>query len=276
MKLSSSIFLHIAKRIPVGYWKLIRFVAANDPALWDYPIRLARCPGREMRADLRETVYTGLFREGAIPHQMGFDKVVTRLLRPGDVVYDVGANVGYTSLLFSALVGDGGQVISLEPVPRSFELLYRSCRECKNIICLNVAASNTSEDLLINASTMLDRSSAKWVRNTESIRVPADTLDSLVEMHGFPKLVKIDVEGFESAVFRGMKNILGRETPPMIIFEALDESSRLESESIIELYAAASYSFYRIGHDGILEVFDNPIGSSDYLALPNWALDRVS
>ena len=80
-----------------------------------------------LRADLRETIYTGLLRTGVIPQQTGFDRVCEQLLRPGDVVFVVSANVDYISMFFSSLVGENRQVVSFEPVPRSFELLHRAC-----------------------------------------------------------------------------------------------------------------------------------------------------
>lgn len=276
MKLVSKALLFVAKRIPIGYWRIINFVASRDSALWDYPIQLKCCAGRVLRADLRESVYTGLFRAGAIPHQLGFDRVCKRLLRSADVVFDVGANVGYTSMLFSSLVGENGLVVGLEPVPRSFDLLQRSCGGVQNIKCVNVAASSMPGELRIHVSDMLDKASAIGDGVANYVAVKADTLDSLASTYGLPQFVKIDVEGFEETVIEGMKQILGMQNAPIIIFEALNDSCRIGSRTAIERYAVSGYSFYRIGSGGELLNFDDSHGSSDYLAMPEWAAARLS
>lgn len=278
MKLVSKALLYVARRIPVGYWRIIRFAASRDRALWDYPLPLKCCPGLSLRADLRESVYTGIFRTGAIPHQQGFDRVCERLLRKGDVVFDVGANVGYTTMFFSSLVGEDGLVVSLEPVPRSFALLQRACGggRLPNVKCLNIAASNAEGELEMFVSEMLDRASVIEESGSVTVTVQADTLDSLATKFGFPRFVKIDVEGFEATVIEGMQAILHQENSPIIVFEALNDSCRLQSCALIERHAIGHYSFHRIGISGELLRFDEQQGSSDYLALPEWASARLS
>lgn len=274
MKLVSKILLYVARQIPVGYWRIIRFTASIDQTLWDLPLPLKCCPGLSLRADLREPVYTGVFRTGAIPHQIGFDRVCKRLLRKDDIVFDVGANVGYTSMYFSTLVYDG-LVVSLEPVPRSFALLQRTCEGRPNIKCLNVAASRTYGKLNIFPSDMLDRATVICEPSSDTVSVRAVTLDSLVTNYGYPRFVKIDVEGFEEHVIEGMQSIFRHKNNPIIIFEALNDSCRLKSRTIIEHHANDDYSFYRIGTSGELLSFDDESGSSDYLALPEWGTARL-
>jgi FkbM family methyltransferase len=274
MKLVSEILLFIARIVPMGYWRIIRFAAARDSALWNYPIKINCCPGRELRADLRESVYTGMFRTGSIPHQLGFEKMLQRTIEKEDVVYDVGANIGYTSMLFSTLVGENGLVVSLEPVPRAFDLLERTCKDYSNIKCLNIAASREAGDLNLYVSDMLDRSSAISSEGGRLVSVKAEPLDSLSDKFGNPDFVKIDVEGFEESVIMGMKKILGSKRSPVVIFEALSNSCRVSCRELIEKNALIHYDFFRVGNKAELRSFDDDFGSSDYIAIPEWAMTR--
>ena len=122
MKLLSRIALALARRLPRGYWRVTRFAARRDPALWDLPLPLRHLPNKMILADLREPVFTAFLRHGCFPHQEGEDLVSTRLLRPGDVVFDVGANIGYPTILFANLVGPTGGIIALEPSARAYRL----------------------------------------------------------------------------------------------------------------------------------------------------------
>ena len=98
MKLVSRFLLSAAKRTPRGYYRILKFAAEHDPTLQDITVPLKDIP-LSLRADLRQGVFANIYRTGAIPHQRGFDGVCRRLLRPGDLVFDIGANVGYTAAL---------------------------------------------------------------------------------------------------------------------------------------------------------------------------------
>ncbi len=79
-------------------------------------------------------------------YEYGLTKCFERMLKKGDIVYDIGAHVGYFTLLASVLVGDEGKVIAFEPSLRNFLFLKKHIKinKLKNVICLNVAVSNKS------------------------------------------------------------------------------------------------------------------------------------
>lgn len=275
MKIISKLLLIVARYMPIGYWRLIRYAANKDSSLWDYPIRLEFCRGSSLRADLRESVYTGLYRFGYIPHQYGLDKLFMRVLRTGDIVFDIGANIGYTSILFSTIVGDDGKVIACEPVKKSFELLQRALREKNNVVCLNVAASDQLGEVTIFVPKSLDLASCLPVVGAENVKVKTETVDSIADVYGTPDFVKIDVEGYEVNVFRGMSKIVSHDHRPIIIFEALSADAVRECVTVLDELSINSYAYYRVGVDGDILKDYSAAGTNDYLALPAWARERA-
>ena len=268
MNTVSQLLLHIAKVLPNGYWRIIRYAAERDKDLWDYSIPLRGYPNSVLRADLRESVYAPLFRTGHIPHQIGLDKLVRELTKPGCTVIDVGANVGYTSLVFSNLVGPNGKVVCIEPSPQAYALLSRTLNGIANTVCVNVAASETKGTLDFYVPKFLDRASSEYLEHAERISVQCQTIDDISARFGEPHLIKVDVEGGEPSVFRGMKKTMQQSNTPILIFEALTNSRLQECITTINDLSGDKYIYHRIDTNGNLLGFDSSFGSSDYVALP--------
>lgn len=275
MKIMSKWLLIMARYMPIGYWRVLRHAAKMDHALWDYSIKLKFCQGSSLRADLRESVYTGLCRFGYIPHQLGLDMLCMKILRPGDIVFDVGANIGYTSLLFSTQVGEAGKVVAVEPSRRSYELMTRALRDRNNVVCLNLAASDQPGEIAFFVPKSLDLASCLPVAGADHLQVQCDTVDRIADIHGAPNFVKIDVEGYEPNVFRGMSKTLGHDPRPIVIFEALSVKAVKECLTILDGLSKNSYMYYRVGKDDGTLHEDLAIGTNDYLALPEWASGRI-
>ncbi|MBI1295521.1 FkbM family methyltransferase [bacterium] len=246
----------------------MRYAAEHDTDLWDYPIPLKHYPNSIIRADLRESVYAPIYRTGQIPHQIGLDRLAKELIQPGFIVIDVGANIGYTSLMFSNLVGPNGKVIAIEPSPRTYALLSRTLKGTENTICLNVAASHTRAVLDFYVPESLDLASSTYLDKAERVSVQCETIDGITSQFGYPYLVKIDVEGTEPDVFQGMRKTLQHSSLPILIFEALTQRTLLECIYIVNQISVNKYKYYRLGCNGALLNVDSPFGSSDYVALP--------
>lgn len=274
MKRLSQALLALARRLPRGYWPLLRYAASRDASLQDYALQL-RGLSIVLRADLRETVFVPLFRSGLIPHQVGFDLVCRRLIKCGDIVFDIGANVGYTTALISDLVGPTGHVVAIEPSPRAFALLARSFAGVANTTLSRVGVSSRKGELKFYVPSTLDTASTVAIDGCEPIVIEATTLDDLTSIHGLPALVKVDVEGHESDVFQAGPQTFGQSQRPAVIFEALSAEALRQSRAMLTAYAGPAYRFHRIRNDGALVDVDQP-GSSDYVALPAWAESRLA
>ena len=130
-------------------------------------------------------------------------------LKEGDLVFDIGANIGQYALPFSELIGERGRVISFEPDPINFSFLQfnSNINRCRNILCENYGVGGKDEEKYLYRDTETGgrRSSFRkeYVGTSYtgfSDKVRLKKFDSIVSEFGTPDFVKIDVEGFEIEV----------------------------------------------------------------------------
>ncbi len=140
------------------------------------------------------------------------------LVRRGEVVFDVGANAGYFTLLLSELVGEAGTVVAFEPVGAQAALLRRSIElnRLRNVtVCENAVADGDGELALtldrVN-SGLASLSPRNVLAPGGTVRVRGLTLDGYSRVTGlYPGLLKIDVQGAEMKVLRGAAGQLDRD-----------------------------------------------------------------
>ena len=146
--------------------------------------------------------------------------ILDTLLRDGDWVIDVGANVGHYTKRFSELVGSLGRVIAIEPVAETFAVLAgNACYFGQaNVTLINAAASDATRLLSMNvpvSAGVKNYYQATVTAEGLDARVLAITLDSLA-IAPRVALIKIDAEGHEVAVIRGAVGLLRRDRPIVI------------------------------------------------------------
>lgn len=273
-RLSSRVALWLARVLPRGYWRIASWAARRDPTLWDIALPLASPPGEYIRVDMRETVASNFLRHGLIPGQRGHEKLLRGLLRPGDLCFDIGANVGYTAILFASLVQPGGRLVALEPGDRAFRILLRNARERPAITARKLGASAESGAITFYESAMSDVSSIVPVENARQITIQTIALDALAREEGHPCFIKIDVEGHEPAVFAGMTELLRHPQPPIILFEALTDAVLAQCIAILG-NSRAAFALYAVAGDGSLSPQLDLRETADFLALPPWATQRL-
>jgi len=144
-------------------------------------------------------------------------------LRKGNVVIDIGANIGYYALMESRLVGNKGKIYAIEPVPKNFKLLSYNVKlnNYKNIKLFNLAIGEKRKKEKMHISTHHNRCSmiddgSKFIG---SIMVKTETLDNFIEGKKWPDLIRMDTEGYEYEIIQGMKKILKTEKPLKIFIE---------------------------------------------------------
>lgn len=138
---------------------------------------------------------------------------LARLVRPGMVVVDVGANLGLYSLLMARLAGPTGRVVSFEPDPALFSLLRENCAAngATNVECIHLALGSLSGRMKLQRPTL--NSGDNHLGNDTStpfrrpIEVGVASLDSLMPDLR-PDFIKVDVQGWELKVLRGMEGTL--------------------------------------------------------------------
>lgn len=175
-----------------------------------------------------------------------------RLIRPGFVCADVGAHLGYMSLLLARLTGPTGRVIAFEASPRNARVAARNIRLNRLRGRVRLVPSAVTD----GASATVDifprhRASGEWSvdadyarreelepRALSAVTVPATSLDAEFT-NGRLDLVKIDVEGAEGFVVAGMTELLRRDPAPIIVLEF----HRPIGWAAVEQLRAASYRF---------------------------------
>jgi FkbM family methyltransferase len=142
-----------------------------------------------------------------------------RLIRPGMIVADVGANIGYTAALAAQLVGPGGHVHAFEPSPRTLRLLQQNMATngFDNVSIYPYVVGETARlrRFHVTESPLTDGVAAGAFAHTLStIEAEERRLDDLLD--GPLDFVKIDVEGAEVEVLRGMPALIAA-SPAMIV-----------------------------------------------------------
>ncbi len=198
----------------------------------------------ELFADAADAAVTPGLRSGEYePH---LTAVFERYCRPGMTVVDVGANLGYYSLLASRLVGASGRVIALEPNSENCRLLLSSLRMggVTNVELIPVAADTQagwayySTHVGSNGGLIEDRDLLKHPGTV----VPTFRLDDIVE--GPVGFLKMDVEGAEGRVVRGATGLIERDRP-IVTTELKDEMLRRVSGTSVAEYLGY---FERVGY----------------------------
>jgi FkbM family methyltransferase len=164
-----------------------------------------------------------------MPYEPEESGVVMRALRPGDFVVDVGANLGFFSLMFEQLVGPTGRVLAFEPginvLPSletnlklnnsSVELIKQACWHEREQKKFWLSADNSGGNGFWNPA--LWELNVKSQQGTQWLLVGTVLLDDFIK--AAPRLIKIDTEGAEQGVLEGATSTLQRYHPPFILAE---------------------------------------------------------
>jgi FkbM family methyltransferase len=151
-------------------------------------------------------------------HEPHVTKLIERELKRGDVFLDIGANLGFFTMLASRIVGDGGKVISFEPNPLNLQLIYASIlrNAARNVRIHPYAASDTSgilRFLTVGSNGGVINEDDK--RDT-SMLVQAVILDGFLKEERRIDLVKLDIEGHEISALKGMADLIRQHQPKII------------------------------------------------------------
>lgn len=167
---------------------------------------------------------------------------VMSLLNKGDIFIDIGANIGYFSLLAGNIVGRGGKVYSFEPVPATNEVLQKnaSINNFSNIKIFRYAAVDNNRAIKIARRGKGDRSELNSMRpldtEGEYWSIEGKRVDEIVPSNLPIRLIKLDVEGAEFFALKGLEKILRLNNAPMVLCEVTDSFLRELGSSAKELY----------------------------------------
>lgn len=200
--------------------------------------------------------------------------IVKKLIRKGDIVFDVGANFGWYTILFSDLVGRYGEVHSFEPFDENFlelkENIYLNNR--KNTIINNEALSNytgESELYFPKGSGGMLASLNKLPDITQEFidyKCKTNTINNYMLRNNIEQIdfIKLDVEGAELQVLKAAKAIFNQGKKPIILVECVEKFSECFGDTLKDLHeylGEYKYNFYSFDYDKDMyikiENFDN-------------------
>jgi FkbM family methyltransferase len=142
-------------------------------------------------------------------------ELIQRIVRPGNRVLDIGANIGYYTLHFARLVGPQGHVFAFEPDPQNFALLKSNVRQNRytNVTLVQKAVWSCSKKIRLfrNNENRGDHRTYESSHPRESVEVDAIALDDFFSDDDGPiDFIKFDIQGAEGAAFQGMSRLLAR------------------------------------------------------------------
>ena len=150
-------------------------------------------------------------------------RTIRRLVRPGDRCLDVGANMGYYTVLMAKAAGPSGHVVALEPNPELFVVLERNIAVNGLGSCVTahaLAAGDAAGTARLSVTDVnMGGGSIAGVGTTAGIPVAVATIDSLLGPTDILDVVKIDAEGHEWAVVAGMQDVLARSPRAAVVLE---------------------------------------------------------
>jgi FkbM family methyltransferase len=193
--------------------------------------------------------------------------VMRRHVRVGMVAYDVGAHMGYFTLVLAKLVGPTGRVHAFEPDPRNQEALRTNllANGINNVTAAGVAVADQSAEVSFATfpfSSVSHIADSRTPADAKRIAVKAVTLDSFVYVDGNPppSFIKVDVEGAEERVLRGATRVL-RQASPVVIAEV----RRSHWAEVARMMRSHGYRSRMLGGDGRIDT----AGVADVVFVPD-------
>ena len=175
------------------------------------------------RCSVRDVLGRHLYKYGLHEPENSKFLLQTIKLGDGDIAIDIGANLGWYSVLLNRISESGSLVFAFEPDPNNFELLEFNVtkNDCSNVKAFNKAASDKNETLSLYKYPEKNRGRHSLLphKDAQKVDVSAVCLDAFLdsELHSKVKFIKIDIEGYEFYALRGARNIL--KNCPMVMME---------------------------------------------------------
>lgn len=190
--------------------------------------------------------YSGLLRRKDF---FKYHHFLNKLIHPGDVVIDIGANLGYFSRLFCRWTSPGGHVYAVEPIRDMYEVLEKNTRKCRNLSLMPYALGEEEKTIELANSSRAKQgfiSSGKHFVLDDKSRKEGEELDCFpAEMKKGSKLfeklerlnfIKCDVEGYESVILPEIAPVIKKHRPVLLV-----ETGGANRKKTIALLAAMDY-----------------------------------
>ncbi|MCX7593322.1 MAG: FkbM family methyltransferase [Fischerella sp.] len=228
-------------------------------------------------------------------YELSEQLLASKLVRSGMLVFDIGANIGDYSILFSKLVGCSGKVYSFEPASSTFKILQERLIkfQCNNVHVFKKAVFSKQTQIEFNEfpeqfsvwnsigrPQMLDpHGSGQYIPIVKTEVVETVTLDSFCKSHNISKIdyLKIDVEGAEIDVIQGGIELLKNKAIGFIQFEISQkmlEGLNWSAQPVFDILNENGYECHRINSDGNIgeKVTNSHSFYENYVAFPEMSI----
>ncbi|MDP2946932.1 MAG: FkbM family methyltransferase [Nanoarchaeota archaeon] len=237
--------------------------------------KFVKTQGYKVFIDRRDFKVSSYLLEDRVYESLETDLVKSQINK-GDIVIDIGANIGYYTLIFAGLVGENGKVFAFEPDPDNFALLNKNVKENKfeNVVLINKAVSdkNGKTMLYLSENNKGDHRIYDSGEKRKSIVVDVVYLDDFLKNHKDKiNFVKIDIQGAEGNAIRGMVGLIKNNKKIKILTEFWPmglNNFYFDSKKFLEILEDCGFSFYDILEVGLIRITKDEL-------LKKYPADRV-
>ena len=244
---------------PISGWIRRALNRAAPQGLTEIEVASGAIAGLKLRLDLQKEKDCWLGN-----YETNLQDAVAHFVKPGMIIYDVGANIGYVSLIFAAAVGKTGRVYSFEALPSNISRLQDHIKmnqfaERSTVRHAAVVDKPGAVEFLVHDSHGMGKAAGSAGRDeaySEKLTVEGVSIDAFVfdDGHPAPQLLKMDIEGGEVMALPGMRRTLAVHRP--VVF--LELHGREAAESAWDIFTAEGYSLHEMekGFPRVLSLAD--------------------
>lgn len=232
---------------------------------------------------------TDLFLLGCKSHpsELRLARFLLQFLEPNNTVLDVGAHMGYFSLVAASRVGSAGKVLAIEPAPEAFALLQHNAHCNAAITCLQVLLDRQDGERIFyrfppryeefNTTDPTQYAGEAWLQRNppQSSSCTARSGDSLLqELQLVPRLVKLDVEGHEADVLLGLQQTIEQHHPAVVLeFAAPGTGAAQRHQQADAWLQQRGYRPYALNSHGVPQAIAQPVAA--HVAATGWRSDNI-
>lgn len=236
----------------------------------------------------------GSFQYAKWMHPLELDKVFTedlidnykKIISPNSTVIDIGAHTGDTSVVYSLATGEKGTVIAFEPNPYVFDILKENSILCNRgkIIPINMGVVNSPDKSIVELTfyygdkNFCNGGHAEPLKLNENTGLPFPLKINCVDLQSWIKenninvydisFVKIDTEGYDKEILKGMKNIFNIHKP-IIQFEKFPILPKSELIELYDTITELGYNIYDFSSYNLDIISKNPLDKEEFIKIPS-------
>lgn len=270
-----SLYRLILRRKLRGRGLLLRALAQLHPRAGRYPLEIEGLGTVHVDLRLRSVLPLVDYANGGLGQCGQLVRYMAHLLRPGDTLWDIGANVGTISLHFAQPRFDLASIEVFEPNPELVINLRLIFEEVANVHVNAMALGDRTAETMLYVPAPGDTLTATLKSQSSGLAIPVCVMTG--DDHGqqsqrpLPAMIKIDVEGYEPAVFAGLQSIISK-AGPIIFFENLF----LSREEIARLTPVGYCHYFILDGGGLVEALHLGDLSHDSVFVPRTRIHDLS